>query len=462
MSPARAIPWLVGLAAATTTAATEPTAYFSNGDRLNGSLTAIDGPVARFESPSLDAPAAIHLPALLELRGAAAAPQPDAAHEAIVTLTNGNTLRGQLGALTEDTIQLDTWFAGRLSLRRPMVDSLRIVDRSRSIYAGPRDADGWVLSDPDEPPWRFDAGAMTAVRPGSAARDLDLPDRISLSFDLAWRGTLRLRLSLFSDDLDSLMPANAYLLEFNRRYVSLSRHSGGANALQRVTIGNAGVRQLDEREKVHVELLADRAEGNFILLVDGEQAGQWRDPDADDAIKGGGIHFIAEEADESRPIRLSRILVETWDGRSKETAADDDTEAETEPPAGSQRIRLRNADIITGRVLGIEEERVSIETRHGQVRLPIGRMSTVVLHRAEDRSNWDLYQRPKLMNGDVRAWFPEGGCLVFRLDGIDGDHLLAFNQAFGSARIRRDAFHRIEFNIYKEELEPRRPAAAGW
>lgn len=462
MNPARAIPWLALLAAAAAAEPAGPTAYFANGDRLAATLAAIDGPTARFESPCLAAPASIHLASLLELRGDAAAQEPPAGHEAVVTLSNGNILRGQLAALTDDTIALDTWFAGRLELRRTMVDSLHIVDRSRSIYAGPRNAEGWVLSDNEQPPWRFEAGTMTSNRPGSAGRDLHLPDRISLSFDLAWRGSLRLRLAVFSDELDALMPDNACLLDFNRRYVSLSKHSGAGNAMQRMNIGTAGIPQLDEREKVRIEFLADRADGNFLLFVDGTQVGEWRDPDADTPVTGGGIVFITEDTDDTRPLRVSRIVVEAWDGRPRLTDAPEADPAAPPPPAGSQRIRLRNADVVTGRVLGIEDERLAIETRHGKVRLPISRMSTVILHHEEDRSNWDLYQRPKLMNGDVRAWFPEGGCLVFRLDGIDAGHLLGFNQAFGHARLRRDAFHRIEFNIYKEELEPRRPSASSW
>jgi hypothetical protein len=83
-------------------------------------------------------------------------------------------------------------------------------------------------------------------------------------------------------------------------------------------------------------------------------------------------------------------------------------------------------------------------------------MSQVVLHR-EDEKNTESCHPPKIMNGDVKAWFPEGGNVVFRLDGIEGDHFIGYSQVFGTARFRRDAFSRVEFNIYADELEPLRP-----
>jgi len=450
---------LLGWALAAAAAAAETTAFFANGDRLPATLAALDGPAARFESSALSSPATINLSQLLELRGEPATPEIKADHEAVVTLTNGNVLRGQLGALTDASVVLDTWFAGRVTLRRTMVDSLRVIDCARSLYSGPQGPEGWIQSNKESPAWQIDGGVMTASRPGSAARDLDLPDRISVAFDLAWRGNLRMRLVVFSDDPAIDAPPNAYILDLNRRYVSLIKHWGAGN--HRSTIGNAGATQLGENEKVHVEFLADRAEGTFLLRIDGEQINDapWRDPDVDGSITGGGIHFVAEDL---TPLRISRIHVEAWDGRIDGAGAAGESDPQEEIPADSQRIRLRNGDVVIGRVLGVEDGRLTIESKHAKIHLPVGRMNSVDLYREADKKNTQIYQRPKRMNGDVRAWFPAGGCLVFRLDGIDGDHFIGFNQAFGTARIRRDAFNRIEFNIYLDELEPLRPSAGGW
>lgn len=460
MSPTRAIVIACCTAACAAAAPAEGTALFTTGDQLPGTLAAINGATGSFESSTLAAPATIHLAQLLELRSEAVTREVKADHEAVVTLTNGNVIHGQVAALSDQAVVLDTWFAGQLELRRSMVESLRVVDRARSIYSGPQGAEGWLFSgDSGQPAWHFSGGTMTSDRPGSAARDLKLPDRVAVSFDLAWKNALRFRLILFSDDLDNAAPPNAYVLDFNRRYTSFTKHWSAGNAMQRSTIGNAGIRQLGENEKVRVELFADRADGNFVLHIDGEDAATWRDPEANAGTMGGGIHLVAED---TTPLRVSRLTIEAWDGRVEESGTGKDAKDEEAIPSGNQRMLLRNGDVITGRVLGVEDGRLVIETKHAKIHLPVGRMSSAVLHRDEDRKDPELYQRPKLMNGDVRAWFPEGGCVVFRLDGIEGEHFVGFNQAFGTARFRREAFGRVEFNIYKDELEPLRSASGGW
>jgi hypothetical protein len=125
-----------------------------------------------------------------------------------------------------------------------------------------------------------------------------------------------------------------------------------------------------------------------------------------------------------------------------------------------QRIALRNGDFITGSVTGVAEGFIKIHSTHGDIRLPVSRMRSVALHTDADRKNPDRYEKPKRMTGDIRAWFPEGGHIVFRLDAIDNGMLKGYSQTFGEARFRIDAFHRIEFNIHDWDLEPLRPKGA--
>jgi hypothetical protein len=438
-------------------AAPPPVAFFSTGDRLPGTITAIDGSMAQFTSPALLEPANIKLKELLELRSQTTTRKSDADHTAIVTLTNGNVIRGQLASLDGESVILDTWYAGRLPLRRNMVASLRVIDRSSAIYSGPGNKEGWILAGngnsgkKDNPPWIFENGTMISKASGSAARNLDLPDSIAVAFDLAWNSNLRFDLLIFSDNPKSNDPENFYALSINRHYTQFLKKSNSTAG----TIGSVSLRSFLQKEKVHIELFADRAKGNFILAIDGKRIVTWRDPNPAKQAKGNSIHFIT--TDPTQNLRISRIDIRAWDGR---VAEDDTPKVESEKlkpiPPGSQRIRLRNGDIVTGKVLGVEKDHITIETPHATIHLPLVRMSQVVLHR-EDEKNTESCHPPKIMNGDVKAWFPEGGNVVFRLDGIEGDHFIGYSQVFGTARFRRDAFSRVEFNIYADELEPLRP-----
>lgn len=453
---------ILGLAAGTLVAAPERIAFFSTGDRIPGTIDACEDSELVLSSPALAAPARINLGKLLEVRSEVEASESPGDHEAVVTLTNGNVLRGKLGALTDESVVLETAYAGAMELRRVMVDSLQIIDRGNAIYQGPDGPEGWVFAAgrKNDPPWRFTAGTMVSESPGSAGRELDLPKQISVSFDLAWRGTLDLRLILFSSDVESENPANAYVLTFDRMHAVLTKQFTDGNATHRSSIDRTSVPMLGSKEKVRVELLADRAAGKFLLKIDGKAIDEiWEDSNPGGAKLGGGLHFVAEN---DTPVRISRLRVHEWDGRFGLREEEEEEEDEPQATEGYQKIRLRNGDILTGRVLGVEEEKLKIETAHGEVLLPVARMTSAMLHRDEDKKNPELYQKPKLMKGDVRAWFADGGSVVFRLDGVEEGHFLGYSQTFGDGRFRRNAFRRVEFNIHKPELEPLRPSASAW
>ena len=67
-------------------------------------------------------------------------------------------------------------------------------------------------------------------------------------------------------------------------------------------------------------------------------------------------------------------------------------------------------------------------------------------------------EEAKLENGDIRATLTDGSRLVFRLDGVEENSIIGFSQNFGTARFRKDAFKRIEFNLYPKNGEAIRPS----
>jgi len=120
--------------------------HFLNGDSLPGKLRTLDREMVEWESSVLAEPAAFMVEAIRDLRLPTVSAPLDrkAGHEATLTLTNGDTLRGQLASVGDDRIVLDTGFAGRMTFRRAMVRDLAIREMPEYLYRGPLPLDGWT------------------------------------------------------------------------------------------------------------------------------------------------------------------------------------------------------------------------------------------------------------------------------------------------------------------------------
>jgi len=424
--------------------------HFANGDRLSGQPARIDGNGHLIWQAAnlLDQPSAVRLDTILELRlQHETLPDTDTSHEALVTLNNGDTIRGQLSELDDDYVTLDTWYAGALRIKRSMADSLEIMRSEGAIYRGPDAVANWSASGGADA-WSFRNGELIAHGTGSLAREIALPDKCRIGFDLAWRTSLQFRCLLFSDAGDTSTPENCYDLVCQRRFVYLrKRWMTPRSGVGSRTIGQpANISELAEKEKVHIEFFIDRKSGTIAFYVDGRKAQVWDDPDADIGKFGNWIHFISEQY----PLRISKLSAGPWQG---ELPDGPDAGREQEPlDEEGQKIRLQNGDEVTGEVGAITDGVLIIKTRHTDLRIPVERMRTVNLSGGE-------YEEPKFMRGDIHAWLREGGRITFQLKSFTDNSLTGYSQTFGETKFDLKAFSRLEFNIHNEDLAPLRNAS---
>jgi hypothetical protein len=449
-------------------AAQETEILCTDGSRIRGSLRGVEVDRLHFEAAFLAAPVPLRLEKVLEVSLPVHRGDPKGDHVATVTLTNGDVLRGELTGIDATAIKLRTWFAGEMTFRRAMVDTLEIQDRPDLIYSGPDGLDGWTQSEPGI--WHFEHGWLRAKGAGSIARKFDLPARSRFAFDLSWRANPRFNFLFYTDDIQSAHPENAYeLIIQGGRYVQLHKRWSKGERSGSNTLGNfANVPELVNKERCRIEMLVDRKSGLIRMLVNGRVAQDWTDPDPDAGEPGGGLHFSTQD---NVQLRVSRIEVTSWDGVLEGKAPEqdegfmdeDDTPVpETEAPVDPTRIRLRNNDQIAGEMLGIENGKVKLKTAFGDVSLPVSRLRTFGLHTKEQRDNPEIYQMPIRRNGDVRAWFPDGGSVTFRLLEAGDGKLTGDSQTFGKASFEQKAFARIEFNLYDPELDDQRAGSDAW
>ena len=346
---------------------------FANNDQLSGTLEALTTERLVWNSPILEKPTPFFLKSVVDLKLAATPPKSEAKHEASVMLTNGDMVRGQLASVSDDAVELDTWFAGRMKFRRVMISDIQIDERPLLFYQGPEGLKDWIQT--EEPPaWTYRDSSLRSIASGGIARNVDLPDECSISFDAGWRGSFALKAIFFSDDIHQDSPESGYSMTFQQRSIFLQT---GKNQLALGRVANAFA--LQENEKAKIEIHASAKSGQISVFIDDKCIAVWKDPDVAANKIGRGIHFITLN---SSPVRISNIKVAAWDGVADEAPApqpaggirqfggldmQDDQKALVEEKPKKDRMMLRNGDSLAGEVLAIAGDVAGICDRHGTV-----------------------------------------------------------------------------------------------
>jgi hypothetical protein len=141
---------------------------FINGDQLHGSFQGIkEGMLAVWQRPDLAAPGEFKSNQIQRIILRAGRPAKSNESLAHVALVNGDRLPGTLIALDDETVTVDTSFAGTMHLPRKLVGMIAPMPLGgRVLYHGPYSEDGWLMTNPD-----FPEGIPAA--PPAVAKDAD-------------------------------------------------------------------------------------------------------------------------------------------------------------------------------------------------------------------------------------------------------------------------------------------------
>jgi len=432
------------------------TMCFTNNDQITGQLESITTDALIWTSPVLAEPATFSTDEVLNLNLPAKAQATNSKHVAVITLKNrdmrnADVARGELSSITEDAIVIDTWYAGLMSFKRSMVASVRIESPSQFHYQGPTGPEGWVQSE-TPPAWKYHRSAFISNNTGSIARANALPDECSVSFDVEWRDSLNLKVLLFPNDPKVQSPPSGYEMSFQRSSIYLR------SGTTRRYIGNAHSSDLAQNEMAHIELRSSKKTGKTALFINKSLLEVFSDPELEVSVFGDCLHFVASQ---SKPMRISNIKITPWDGKidqqprshMRDNGLEKTTPAtpKTEPAVDSNRMMLANGDSIIGEALTIKDGNITLKAELGEFNVPVERFSELALTGLGREES-------KKYNGDIRATFPDGSSLVFRIEAIHDNMIDGYSQNFGSAKFNIASISRIDFNLYEPKFEDLRKA----
>lgn len=406
-------------------AATEPSDLlrFTNGDRLDGAFAGLKaGPVILWKRSDVEQPVEFKATQLRQavLRGGhASKPLADLSS---VALTNGDRIPGTVVALDASNLTIDTAFAGPLVLSRGNVGMIAPNPLGGKIlYSGPYSEEGWKIEAPTEEqrmnpsvplndqlkaaagepekagPWTYSSGSYYS-RSGTSAliRDVHMPDRSLVRFQIAWKNRLALALAFHADLKPAPAPkadaanmpvrpdfngtqnfaklfGNSYVLNLYQNYVILYRSSydkDGKPSVERIQSGSTSIR-LTETGEATVELRTNRQTGDISLFLNGEFAIQWNEsPDSASgyAGKGGAIGFQVQGP--GAPVRISDLVVAEWNGMpdSARSLQTDDQDI----------VLLTNGtDRFSGEVSGLSGDKLQLKGRYGNFEFPLAEIAEV-------------------------------------------------------------------------------------
>lgn len=410
---------------------------FRNGDSLHGTVvTVVPGSGLRWRRSDVKDPVMFDLANVVELRLVPRPPRTSrAVHRTVVELTNGDRLAGDIVSLNDKALVLNTWYAGTLSVKRPMIQQITFgVANPDAVFVGPTGLDGWTREG-NRNAWTYRKGTLYGRQNGSIARDVNLPDMANIEFDVNWLGPFSMQFAFYIDDLRQLYNAGGYMLQFNYSniYLQRSRPQRGFNQLG----NNADVPEFQRKTKAHISVRVNKPKKTIALFANGNLIKQWTDP-AEFAGKGTGIMFFAQGQGE---LRVSNILVTTWDGKLDTDISGASTNSTTE-----DLVLFANNDKVSGTLSGIANNEIAFATSFANMKIPLERVAQIEF-------DGKKAEQPRRQADDVRAYFLDGSRFTLALEKLDDQSLVGASENCGRVASSLDAFGRVQFHIYEEHAD---------
>jgi len=280
-----------------------PVLYLMDGGFVPGVFRASADPkVLRWHARSFAQPFDFPLNAVNAVQCPAPEPSVKPRGEYCFELQDDDVVYGDVVALTDERIEVETPGVGRLLLRRERVRRLYRWQGADSIYLGPIGLTGW--KDAATPPrWRDDGGHLLTNQPGSVYADLGIPEKAMIEVELSWKRKADFVLA-FAVDANEANDRDAFHLEaWDTDVVAIGESAREADV--------AAVQQVGKGEgRVQVQAYLDQKEGRLAVLAPGGKPLGFLNVKPKKPETRRGIRLTNRGGD----VRLERLRIARWSG----------------------------------------------------------------------------------------------------------------------------------------------------
>ncbi len=354
-------------------------------------------------------------------------------------LRNGDVVDGSVTALEAEVLKFDSVSAGPLTVPRKLIRSISPQSVNlATVFDGITGTNDWTFAEvtsagEDAGYWSYQPGAFVATKSASIARDLKLPDQMTIEFDASWRGTLNLAIAVFTDSLKpiSLRATEAeppfaafYSLQINSHSVNMLYVSQKEPVK---TLGQVIAPMLSQKNEAHVTIHSSKERKSLTLLIDGVMVKQWTEGMS--PAQGTGVRFVHQG---QGSVRLSNLRVRQWDGRLDETSP-------TTHAGPDEAIITVNGEKLVGKLLSYDAAGLQLQTGQTPFKVGLERVQRIEFSAAETASKAPPVGRM------ARARLANGGLLTFSLLSWGNGKAKVVLPGIGEAEINTEMLQQLEF-----------------
>ncbi len=436
-----------------------------NGETFRGTFLGFDPAEGlKWSHPDFQ-PSVIHfLPDRVSRLNLKVAPLPVHAkhHSCRVELSNGDTVAGDLVSMNNGKLTLDTWYAGKLAINTAHIKSIKPgASISKVFFEGPKDNQNWSFNNQQNgalpqqilpqlpieqqklikeraaqaangPTWKFANGTFESTTSNSMVgrKMKEMPKRSSIEFNVDWTSSLSLYINFLTDSLASYSQCNGYCLRLTQSYIYLYRYNFNNGAGRGGRLGNnVRVSLANLKGNAHVALKTDETKNTIALFINGTLIQKWEN--VGEFPEGAkGLLFTSRTTNR---MKLSRIRVTDWNGSLP------DPNASPKSMPEEDYVLLKNADQITGDVLGIAAGKLQFKSDFGEMAIALDKVG--IIHRATER-----VKPLPIAPGMERAIFKDGGSMTMKITGWKDGKVTTTSPIFSEAEFDAAVFQSIDFN----------------
>ena len=472
---------------------------FRNGDSLHGTFLGLDDGLLSWSHSEASEPISLRTDKIrrLSLHGGRA--RKTLRSPSFVQLADGDRIPGTLVSLGSDRLELDTEFAGRVSIPREFVSQISPRPHGGHVqYIGPFSDGEWTVVTPPEPavvdnpdatdlennedpgekeeaeaPWVFSGGAYYSNGQVPIAVNTNSGDQARIRFSLAWRNRLNAAIAFHATmkrpagpgkeeqdeneaEAKRKLAANpgakfkegfaytyghSYVLTIYSNYAQIYRcdfTDEGEADIDRLSNSSANLR-LDEAGEAEFEIRCDRIAGTIALFANGRFVSQWADRQG---YVGSGSHLAFASQNSSARLRISDVLVTGWNGMM-------DSAQSMEAEDRDVVLLTNGTDRFSGELESLDAGHFLINGTYAEMKVPVEEIQEIRLaksSRTEEDEEWASRQRIRVLLQ------PHGRLTVFPIKAT-ADTLHAHHPALGQLNLNLDYAGLMEFSFGSSILD---------